>query len=361
MTVSPPQSLAIQAIVRAGEKLLEQGYETEDTDPASAFECFYRAAEYCENAKALYRVGLAHEAPTEFGMKEDQEKALHYYEKAGARGHAGAMFRHGSALVEAAYPGSTWLQDSFPEWIYRTEEIYPSERQKKQRERGIELVELAAKKDHADALYWLGLKGAKALTEEKDFHLFQRAVQADPDHSWALYELGKIYKIGWFPKIPDGRGGFTWGPRRGIDEEKSLRCYEQAAALGHGGALSELGEAYEYGHLGKEVNIETSIKYYEESVKADPAPWEHIIRKYGDVRTFVLHEEGIDTEDEDEIDTEDEDEIDTEDKATRSKGKGSDQTAIKIKLREMGWELPSNNEEYSDCERALMDALTAMS
>ena len=59
---------------------------------------------------------------------------------------------------------------------------------------------------------------------------------------------------------------------------------------------------------------------------------EHIIRKYGDVRTFVLHEEGIDTEDEDEIDT--------EDKATRSKGKGSDQTAIKIKLREMGWELP---------------------
>ena len=70
-------------------------------------------------------------------MKEDQEKALHYYEKAGAKGHAGAMFRHGFALVEAAYPGSTWLQDSFPEWIYRTEGIYPSERQKKQRERGI--------------------------------------------------------------------------------------------------------------------------------------------------------------------------------------------------------------------------------
>ena len=94
--------------------------------------------------------------------------------------------------------------------------------------------------------------------------------------------------------------------------------------------------------------------------KEDPKR-DHTIRKYGDVRTFVLHEEGIDTEDEDEIDTEDEDEIDTEDKATRSKGKGSDQTAIKIKLREMGWELPSNNEEYSDCERALMDALTAMS
>ena len=145
----------------------------------------------------------------------------------------------------------------------------------------------------------------------------------------------------------------------GIDEEKSLRCYEQAAALGHGGALSELGEAYEYGHLGKEVNIETSIKYYEESVKADPAPWEHIIRKYGDVRTFILALHHLIVLDE--IDTEDEDEIDTEDKATRSKGKGSDQTAIKIKLREMGWELPSNNEEYSDCERALMDALTAMS
>ena len=75
------------------------------------------------------------------------------------------MFRHGFALVEAAYPGSTWLQDSFPEMIYRTEGIYPSERQKKQRERGIELVELAAKKGHADALYWLGLKGARALPE----------------------------------------------------------------------------------------------------------------------------------------------------------------------------------------------------
>ena len=232
------------------------------------------------------------------------------------------MFRHGFALVEAAYPGSTWLQDSFPEWIYRTEGIYPSERQKKQRERGIELVELAAKKDHADALYWLGLKGAKALTEEKDFHLFQRAVQADPDHSRALYELGKIYKIGWFPKIPDGRGGFTWGPRRGIDEEKSLRCYEQAAALGHGGALSELGEAYEYGHLGKEVNIETSIKYYEKSVEADPGPWADIIEKYGNVRTFVLGEERGEW-----TDTEDEDEIDIEDKATGSKGKGSDQSS----------------------------------
>ena len=157
-------------------------------------------------------------------------------------------------------------------------------------------------------------------------------------HADDLYELGKMYRY--------GRG-------TGVDEERCLRFYEQAAALGHGEALDDLGEAYEYGHLGKEVNIETSIKYYEESVKADPAPWEHIIRKYGDVRTFVLHEEGIATEDEDEIDT--------EDKATRSKGKGSDQTAIKIKLREMGWELPSNNEEYSDCERALMDALTAMS
>ena len=202
------------------------------------------------------------------------------------------MFRHGFALVEAAYPGSTWFQDSFPEWIYRTEEIYPSERQKKQRERGIELVELAAKKDHADALYWLGCKGARACPEEKNFHLFQRAVQADPDHSRALYELGKIYENGWVPTIPDGRGGFTWGPSTGLDEEKSLRCYEQAAALGHGGALSELGEAYEYGHFGKEVNIETSIKYYEKSVEADPGPWADIIEKYGNVRTFVLEDKG---------------------------------------------------------------------
>ena len=72
--MSPPPSLAIQAIVRDGEKLLEQGYETEDTDPASAFECFVKAGEVCGNAEALYRLGGAYEAPTEFGMKEDQEK-----------------------------------------------------------------------------------------------------------------------------------------------------------------------------------------------------------------------------------------------------------------------------------------------
>ena len=59
MTVSPPQSLAIQAIVRAGEKLLEQGYETEDTDPASAFECFFRAAEYLQGGSGLIQDWLA--------------------------------------------------------------------------------------------------------------------------------------------------------------------------------------------------------------------------------------------------------------------------------------------------------------
>ena len=33
-----------------------------------------------------------------------------------------------------------------------------------------------------------------------------------------------------------------------------------------------------YPNLGKEVDIETSIKYYEKSQKADPAPWADIIR-----------------------------------------------------------------------------------
>ena len=98
------------------------------------------------------------------------------------------------------------------------------------------------------------------------------------DSSNALYELGIMYRY--------GRG-------TGVDEEKCLRFYEQAAALGHGEALDDLGEAYEYGHLGKEVNIETSIKYYEKSVEADPGPWADIIEKYGNVRTFVLGEERV--------------------------------------------------------------------
>ena len=147
VTVSPPPSLAIQAIARAGEKLLEQGFETKDTDPASAFECFLKAAEVCENAEALYRVGGAFSDDSEeFGKKEDQEKALRYYEKAGEKGHAGALYR--------------------------------------------------------------------------------------------------------------------------------------------------IGDAYECGHRGKEVNIETCIKYYEKSAKLDPELWADIISEYGDVRTFVLIRKG---------------------------------------------------------------------
>ena len=147
VTVSPPPSLAIQAIARAGEKLLQQGFKTKDTDPASAFECFLKAAEVCENAEALYRVGGAFSDDSEeFGKKEDQEKALHYYEKAGEKGHAGALYR--------------------------------------------------------------------------------------------------------------------------------------------------IGDAYECGHRGKEVNIETCIKYYEKSAKLDPELWADIISEYGDVRTFVLIRKG---------------------------------------------------------------------
>ena len=155
------------------------------------------------------------------------------------------------------------------------------------------MLELAAEKGNACALSTLGWK-YKGHDEEKSFHFFQRAVLADQaeftvsemqsfdmqsfrsGHADDLYELGKMYRY--------GRG-------TGVDEEKCLRFYEQAATLGHGEALDNLGEAYEYGHLGKEVNIETSIKYYEKSVEADPGPWADIIEKYGNVRTFVLGEE----------------------------------------------------------------------
>ena len=212
-----------------------------------------------------------------------------------AKGHDTAMYLRGSTLVEAASP--------------------------KQVERGTHLLELAAEKGNACALSTLGCK-YKGHDEEKSFHFFQRAVLADQaeftvsemqsfdmhrGHADDLYELGKMYRY--------GRG-------TGVDEEKCLRFYEQAAALGHGEALDDLGEAYEYGHLGKEVNIETSIKYYEKSVEADPGPWADIIEKYGNVRTFVLGEERGEW-----TDTEDEDEIDIEDKATGSKGKGSDQSS----------------------------------
>ena len=319
VTVSPPPSLAIQAIARAGEKLLQQGFETKDTDPASAFECFLKAAQVCENAEALYRLGAAYAHPDEdvFDIKEDQEKAFHYYDMAIAKGHDTAMYLRGSTLVDAATGPCNRLEM----WCW---EGPLSEAQEKQVERGTHLLELAAEKGNACALSMLGRK-YKGHDEEKSFHFFQRAVLADQaeftvsemqsfdmqsfrsGHADDLYELGKMYRY--------GRG-------TGVDEEKCLRFYEQAAALGHGEALDDLGEAYEYGHLGKEVNIETSIKYYEKSVEADPGPWADIIEKYGNVRTFVLGEERGEW-----TDTEDEDEIDIEDKATGSKGKGSDQSS----------------------------------
>ena len=265
-----PPSLPIQAIIRAGKKLLEQIYEIEDTDPRSAFDSLVKYAEVCGNADALYRLGAAYAHPDEdvFDIKEDQEKAFHYYDMAIAKGHAGAMFQRGFDLVEAASP--------------------------KQVERGTHLLELAAEKGNACALSTLGCK-YKGRDEEKSFHFFQRAVLADQaeftvsemqsfdmqsfrrGHADDLYELGKMYRY--------GRG-------TGVDEEKCLRFIEQAAALGHASALDDLGEAYEYGHLGKEVNIETSIKYYEKSVEADPGPWADIIEKYGNVRTFVLEDKG---------------------------------------------------------------------
>ena len=314
-----PPSLPIQATIRAGKKLLEQIYEIEDTDPRSAFDSLVKYAEVCGNADALYRLGAAYAHPDEdvFDIKEDQEKAFHYYDMAIAKGHDGAMFQRGSTLVDAATGPCNRLEM----WCW---EGPLSEAQEKQVERGTHLLELAAEKGNACALSMLGRK-YKGHDEEKSFHFFQRAVLADQaeftvsemqsfdmqsfrrGHANDLYELGKMYRY--------GRG-------TGVDEEKCLRFYEQAAALGHGEALDDLGEAYEYGHLGKEVNIETSIKYYEKSVEADPGPWADIIEKYGNVRTFVLGEERREW-----TDTEDEDEIDIEDKATGSKGKGSDQSS----------------------------------
>ena len=295
---------------------MEQIYETEDTDPRSAFDSLVKYAEVCGNADALYRLGAAYAHPDEdvFDIKEDQEKAFHYYDMAIAKGHDTAMFQRGFPLVDAA----TGPCNRREMWCW---EGPLSEAQEKQVERGTHLLELAAEKGNACALSMLGCK-YKGRDEEKSFHFFQRAVLADQaeftvsemqsfdmhrGHADDLYELGKMYRY--------GRG-------TGVDEEKCLRFYEQAAALGHGEALDDLGEAYEYGHLGKEVNIETSIKYYEKSVEADPGPWADIIEKYGNVRTFVLGEERGEW-----TDTEDEDEIDIEDKATGSKGKGSDQSS----------------------------------
>ena len=85
---------------------MEQIYEIEDTDPRSAFGSLIKAGEVCGNADCLTRLGDLYSSSEGdvFGIKEDQEKAFHYYDMAIEKGHAGAMFMRGFTLVEAASP-----------------------------------------------------------------------------------------------------------------------------------------------------------------------------------------------------------------------------------------------------------------
>ncbi|TPX68759.1 hypothetical protein SpCBS45565_g02972 [Spizellomyces sp. 'palustris'] len=165
------------------------------------------------------------------------------------------------------------------------------EKHKPDYSKAFNLYSSAAKKDHPEALFHVGLcyeQGAGvAQSNNRALHNYRKA--AVSNHPGAMFRLGMSLLKGELGQGKNPRDGVKWlklaakyanekYPQalyelallhdRGVhnvvwpDHEYLVELLTQGAALGHGASQFKLGEAYEYGHFGVVVDAGRSVYYY---------------------------------------------------------------------------------------------------
>jgi TPR repeat protein len=133
------------------------------------------------------------------GTRKDFPKAVQWYRRAATLGDTAAMFKIGVVLLKGL---------------------------------------LGEQKNVAEAINWLK----------------RAAERADKDTPHALHELAGLYDTG--NTAPEIRNKIV------ADDSYALELLERAAALGYKFSQFRLGQAYEYGHLGLDIDNRLSITWY---------------------------------------------------------------------------------------------------
>lgn len=177
-----------------------QGLLGLNPDPKEAFSLYQTAAK-AGHPQAAYRTAVCCEiGPDEGGgTRRDYPKAVQWYRRAATLGDSAAMYKIGVVLLKGL---------------------------------------LGEQKNISEAINWLK----------------RAAERADKDTPHALHELAALYESG--NTSPEIRNKIV------ADDSYALELLQRAADLGYKFSQFRLGQAYEYGHLGLEIDNRLSITWY---------------------------------------------------------------------------------------------------
>lgn len=169
------------------------------------------------------------------GLQVDTKEAFTLYQSAAKAGHAASAYRTAVCCEMGHEEGGGTKKDLV---------------------KAVQWYQRAAALGDTPAMYKMGMILLKGhLGQQKNFgeaiNMLKRAAdRADRDNPHALHELALIYEA------PTGN------ERVARDEAYALRLFHQAAELGYKFSQFRLGQAYEYGLLGCQIDARTSIAWY---------------------------------------------------------------------------------------------------
>jgi TPR repeat protein len=175
----------------------------------------------------------------EMGLQIDAKEAFSLYQAAAKGGHAAAAFRTAVSCEIGPEEGGGTRKD------------YP---------KAVQWYRRAAALGDVAAMYKLGivllrgLLGVPRNVGEAVSWLKRAAERADKDNPHALHELATLHE----PTNPDPQVREKIIP----DEAYALSLFKQAAELGFKRSQFRLGQAYEYGSLGLDIDNRASIAWY---------------------------------------------------------------------------------------------------
>ena len=169
------------------------------------------------------------------GLQVDTKEAFALYQSAAKGGHAASAYRTAVCCEMGHEEGGGTKRDPL---------------------KAVQWYRRAAALGDTPALYKMGMVLLKGLLgQQKNFgeaiNMLKRAAdRADQDNPHALHELALIYEAQ------------TGNERIIRDEAYALQLFHQAADLGYKFSQFRLGQAYEYGLLGCQIDARTSIAWY---------------------------------------------------------------------------------------------------
>jgi TPR repeat protein len=169
------------------------------------------------------------------GLQVDTKEAFTLYQSAAKGGHAASAYRTAVCCEMGHEEGGGTKRDPL---------------------KAVQWYRRAAALGDTPALYKMGMILLKGLLGQQRnlgeaLNMLKRAAErADKDNPHALHELALIYE------------SQTGNERIIQDEVYALQLFHQAADLGYKFSQFRLGQAYEYGLLGCQIDARTSIAWY---------------------------------------------------------------------------------------------------